>query len=133
MVFGCVRYLMMPARESLAVRHTLHVCSTCLATGETEPQGAASADKLRQALADAGINEFEVKTVECMSMCDAPTAVSIRAEGKAAYLFSGIDPVNDSADILAFAKLYAASDDGWIEDARPIGRLRFCLTGRIPA
>ena len=62
-----------------------------------------------------------------------PTAISFRAKGKAAYLFSGIDPATDHDDILAFADLYQAADDGWIEDARPCGRLRFCLIGRIPA
>ena len=57
---------------------------------------------------------------------------AVRAEGKAAYLFPGVDP-DTPEDIEAFAKLYAASPDGQIMDARPAGALRFCLVGRIPA
>jgi len=81
---------------------------------------------------DAAIRGFNIKTFECMSACANPVAVSFRAKGKAAYMFAGIDPAKDQQDILAFARLYAAADDGWIADARPCGRLRFCLLGRIP-
>jgi predicted metal-binding protein len=79
------------------------------------------------------IRDFNIETFECMSACANPTAISFRAKGKAAYMLSGIDPVKDRQDILAFARLYIAAKDGWIEDARPCGRLRHCLLGRIPA
>jgi predicted metal-binding protein len=35
--------------------------------------------------------------------------------------------------VLAFCHAYLAAKDGWIEDARPLGRLRHCLRARIPA
>lgn len=98
--------------------------------------GAAFADELRQLFAkstDPEIQEFIIVTHECMSACAEPIALSFRAAGKAVYLFSGIDAVKDANDILAFAKLYCAAPDGWIEDARPAGRLRHLLRGRIPA
>ena len=79
------------------------------------------------------IKAFEIETFECMSACSRPNAISFRAAGKAAYLFADIDPETDKGDILAFAKLYSDAPDGWIEDARPCGRLRHCLLGRIPA
>ncbi|MEH6359593.1 MAG: DUF1636 domain-containing protein, partial [Amylibacter sp.] len=82
---------------------------------------------------DAAIRDFKIETYECMSACAKPMAISFRAQGKAAYMFSGVDPAKDQQDILAFAKLYIAAKDGWIEDARPCGRLRHCLLGRIPA
>lgn len=68
-----------------------------------------------------------------MGGCAEPLAVAFQAPGKASYLFVGLDPEADLADVLAFARLYRASPDGWIEDARPAGRLRFRLRARIPA
>ncbi len=118
------------------LRHTVFICSTCRADGEAMPKGAALADELRQLFAnadDAAVADFNVETFECMSACANPVAISFRANGKAAYMFAGIDPVKDQRDILAFARLYTAAKDGWIEDARSCGRLRFCLLGRIPA
>jgi predicted metal-binding protein len=100
------------------------------------PKGAALADALKDMFTAsdiAEIRDFNIETFECMSACVNPVAISFRAKGKAAYMFSGIDPEKDQQDILAFACLYIAAKDGWIEDARPCGRLRFCLLGRIPA
>ncbi len=74
----------------------------------------------------------QVETTDCMNVCDSPVSLAVRAEGKAAYLFTGVDP-DAPEDVAAFAKLYAESPDGQIMDARPAGALRFCLVGRIPA
>jgi predicted metal-binding protein len=118
------------------LRHTVFICSTCCKNAQDTPKGVALADTL-QAMFTASdiaeIRDFNIETFECMSACANPVAISFRAHGKAAYMFSGIDPAQDQQDILAFAKLYSAAKDGWIEDARPCGRLRFCLLGRIPA
>ncbi len=118
------------------LRHTVFICSTCRANDETTPKGEALAAALKAIFAKAKepeIRDFNIETFECMSACANPMAISFRAKGKAAYMFSGIDPVKDQQDILAFARLYIAAKDGWIEDARPCGRLRHCLLGRIPA
>ncbi len=118
------------------LRHTVFICSTCLKDDEDTPKGVALAEALKGVFAassKAEIRDFNIETFECMSACANPVAVSFRAKGKAAYMFSGIDPAKDQQDILAFARLYIAAKDGWIEDARPCGRLRFCLLGRIPA
>jgi predicted metal-binding protein len=110
--------------------HKLTICSTCLNDGDTSPKGAALAQELRVLLAE---RDFDVETVECMNACALPTAISFRAGGKAAYLFAGIKPETDQSDIVAFADLYADAKDGLIEDARPCGRLRQLLVGRIPS
>ncbi|WP_281981599.1 DUF1636 family protein [Thalassorhabdomicrobium marinisediminis] len=73
-----------------------------------------------------------IETTDCMNVCDQPVSLAVRAEGKAAYLFTGVDP-DAPEEIEAFAKLYAEAPDGQIMDARPAGGLRFCLVGRIPA
>ena len=74
-----------------------------------------------------------VETTDCMNVCGRPVTVAFRAEGKAAYIFAGVDPEKQGEDLAAFARLYAQAEGGIIEDARPCGDLRFCLIGRIPA
>lgn len=107
--------------------HRIVICTTC-----EGKDGVSFANRLRRALADSAM-EYDVRTHECMSSCAHPLAVAFAAPDKATYLFRDIDPDMDLTDTLAFARLYAQSPDGWIDDARPAGRLRHCLAGRIPA
>lgn len=69
----------------------------------------------------------------CFSTCAEPTSVALQSVGGASYVFSGINVVSDAADIAATCQTYLNSPAGWIEDARPCGRLRLCLRARIPA
>lgn len=113
--------------------HKILVCETCLAeNGVAAGRDFVQALKAAMAQDEAFINA-DVQTSACMSMCAEPVSVGFRAEGKAVYLFAGIDPARDLEDTLAFTKLYLESPDGWIEDARTAGRLRFCLKGRLPS
>ncbi|SFM05810.1 DUF1636 family protein [Shimia aestuarii] len=105
----------------------VYICDTCAAPGEA-PEGAGFAADLRM----AAPVEVEVRTTSCLNMCDAPLALALRGSGKVAYLFSGVRPAEDVADTLALLKLYRDAPDGVIQDARPAGRLRFCLQGRVP-
>lgn len=107
--------------------HRIVVCSTCDGT-----DGKAFAARLRTVLADRGM-DFAVQDHDCMSNCSRPLSVAFSAPGKATYLFGDINPEIDLSDTLAFAALYLDSPNGWIEDARPAGRLRHCLIGRVPA
>lgn len=84
------------------------------------------------AVRDALDVKVEVVLTPCMNLCDEPVSLALRAPGKMAYLFSGTGP-DDVKDIAALAKLFVEAEGGVIEDARPAGRLRFCLKGRIPA
>ncbi len=95
-------------------------------------EGAALADGLRTLLAEEGL-ATGVALTDCMVVCERPVTLSVRAEGKAAYLFSGVDPVTQADEIVAFARLYADAPGGIIEDARPCGDLRYLLVGRLPA
>ncbi|HBZ44777.1 MAG TPA: hypothetical protein DEO85_12115 [Maritimibacter sp.] len=95
----------------------LAVCVTC--------QGGAD-------LANTLEETVQVTRTECMNVCTRPATVSVREEGKAAYLFG--DVTRDLApDVLTFLDLYASSVGGIVTDARPIGELRFLLIGRLPA
>ena len=99
----------------------LIVCRTCA--------GGADFAAAIQARVPAGVR---VETVECMNLCETPVALALRGPGKDAYRFAGIDPARDRADALALARLYREAPDGRIADARPAGRLRQCLVGRVP-
>ncbi len=102
------------------------ICSSCRTT-DGPAKGAALAETLRSRVT------AEVATTDCMIVCGNPVTVSFRATGKAAYLFSGVDPDTQADEIVEFARLYALADDGLVRDVRSIGQLRFCLVGRIPA
>ena len=101
------------------------ICESCRSDGPAK--GAALAERLR------GMVGAEVATTDCMIVCGKPVTVSFRATGKAAYLFSGVDPETQAEEIAEFARLYADAADGIVNDVRSIGQLRFCLIGRIPA
>jgi len=83
------------------------------------------------ALADA-VSEFaDVSRVDCMNVCTRPACLSLRAEGKMAYLFGDVR-ADKAQEVRALLKLYSAAETGCIEDARPLGSLRHCLIGRVP-
>lgn len=97
------------------------ICSGC---------GAGSAD-LQAAVAGA-CPDVAIVQVDCLSVCRDPVTLAAQGAGRATYVFSGLG-AGDAADIAAFAREYAAAPGGWIEDARPLGRLRFQLVARVPA
>lgn len=99
-------------------------CSSC------ELGEAGFADTFRPALADAAI-AAEVRTTDCMSGCTRRSTCAFRAPGKTAYLFGDLT-AEDLPDLLTFARLYAASSDGNLDDARPLGALRMKAIARIP-
>jgi predicted metal-binding protein len=112
-------------RKGKAMADRITICESCQSDGA--PKGAALADQLRSMV------QADVATTDCMIVCGKPVTVSFRATGKAAYLFSGIDPDTQAEEIAEFARLYAEAEDGIVNDVRSIGQLRFCLIGRIPA
>ena len=98
------------------------ICASC-ALGR-----AGFADRLAAAVATFGA---QVALVDCLSGCTRPSTLSLRAAGKTAYLFGDLTEA-DLPDLVTFATLYAASDDGTLTDARPLGRLRTKAIARIP-
>ena len=105
----------------------IYICETCQdETGKT--LGPALAEFVRA----ARVEGIEVVLSPCLNLCDEPVSLALRAPNKMAYLFSGIVE-SDARDVVALARLYAEARGGVIEDARPAGRLRYCLKGRIPA
>jgi len=106
-------------------RVVLHLCATCTANDD---QRAALQTALTQANLPA-----EVRPQACFNACGQPSSLSLQGDKRATYFFTGIDLETDIPDIVATVQTYLAAPDGWIEDARPCGRLRQCLRGRVPA
>ncbi|WP_226688257.1 DUF1636 family protein [Ruegeria arenilitoris] len=108
----------------------LLICSSCAGTRDR----VAERQAVDNALVRAGLNgRVVISDHACFSGCAEPTALALQAAGRASYVFSGVDIVTDAEDIVATCKAYLDSPAGWIEDARPCGRLRMCLRARIPA
>lgn len=99
----------------------LLICGIC------DGPGAALADAVRPRLPG-----WDVVTHDCLSVCAEPVSVAVQADSKATYVFAGIT-AQDAGDVVAFVRLFDASADGWVDDARPAGRLRHCLKSRVPA
>ena len=118
---------------SNSARNRVLICNTCKRPAKATPL-ADDILSLRKALSDAGLAEqFEVAEVGCLGGCSDPAGIAFQGPGRASYVFSGTELATDQEDILAFCRAYLAAQDGWIEDARPLGRLRHCLRARIPA
>ena len=100
------------------------LCSSC-ALGQS-----GFAETLRAALDGAGV-VAKVRTTDCMSGCTRASTCAFRSAGKTAYLFGDLTP-DDLADLVTFARHYAASTDGNLADARVLGALRTKAIARIP-
>ena len=100
---------------------TVTICRTC-------PAGQSGlADGLRDMVGD----QVELREIDCMSGCTRPATIAFRAEGKTAYLFGDITEA-DLPNLMVFLRLYTASMDGNLADARPLGSLREKAIARIP-
>ena len=107
----------------------LQLCADCLDGAVPE-----ALDAIQAALCDIGLHDrVTVSQAPCLELCDVPVAMALQKGGGACYVFSGLAPVSDAADIAATCRAYLDSPTGWIDDARPCGRLRFCLAARVPA
>ena len=80
-------------------------------------------------LAAALKGRVAVETTDCMNVCDKPISLAVRAEGKAAYLFTGVDP-DTPEDIEAFAEIVNRA--GYSSPVRkPRGRDIFAACGQL--
>lgn len=103
----------------------LHVCASCLP--------AERAEQVVMALQRALPSTARVAASDCLGPCDGPVALALDGEGRASYVFAGVSLPEDLDDLRATCRAYLHCPAGWIEDARPCGRLRFLLRARVPA
>ncbi len=95
----------------------IYICGVC------RPKNADSDDprrpgrdlmkKLKSKLEEQGLEErFALKMMQCMSVCKRPATITIVSPGKFTFTVGDLDPETTANDIITFAKLYAASQDG---------------------
>ncbi|MFN3822409.1 MAG: DUF1636 family protein [Pseudorhodobacter sp.] len=114
--------------------HQILVCKACKHLGQSCGPGFALLKKLRAAVSAAGLSEeFEVTGTACLAGCDRPCTVAWRATAKATWFFGDIDPDQPIDDLIAFSKLYAAVEDGWMAGSDCPPRLCQNTLARIPA
>ncbi|APG48008.1 DUF1636 family protein [Phaeobacter porticola] len=114
-------------------QHRILVCTSCKGMDPDRRPGPELIADLRAALAGHDGPPVEVAGVACMAGCRHPCTVGFQAEGKASYVFGGLTPGDDIADILTFTNLYQMLADGWCSSVDRPGKLRRNTLSRIPA
>ncbi|WP_432448359.1 DUF1636 family protein [Aliiroseovarius marinus] len=116
--------------------HKITICTSCRHKGRTCRPSYELIDRLRlavSAVGDAISEDFEISGTACMAGCDRPCTVAYHSTRKASYLFGDINPDDDIADLLEFARQYALLHDGWCSSVDRPGKLRSTTLARIPA
>jgi predicted metal-binding protein len=111
----------------------LHVCVTCKAAGEeAEPPGQRLYQALAECLAGTG-DELELRPVACLAACERGCTAAIFRPGKPfGYLLGHLQPQH-AADILDYARRYAASPTGSVMPSRRAPSLAHSILSRFPA
>ncbi|HEV2678328.1 MAG TPA: DUF1636 domain-containing protein [Aliidongia sp.] len=120
-----------------AVRHVLHVCTTCRPPG-TDPAAPRDGAKLFAAVETLyrrwdGRADVALHPVECMSGCDRACTVALSAPGKPSYLFGDKQPTMETAAAaLDLAAQYAASETGDLPRSERPEPFRRGILAKIP-
>jgi predicted metal-binding protein len=127
-----------PYSVAQSAPHQILVCKACKHKGDACKPGFDLLKQLRAAIALADLgDQFEVSGTACLAGCvpdhGAPCVVGYRATEKATWLFGDIDPDQPLDDLVAFARTYAALDDGWLNGRDLPPRLSDTTLARIPA
>jgi len=110
---------------------TVIVCSSCRdETGsDAHPRaGALLAEDTRRAASGENIR---IRTVECLGNCKRRLSAALLRDGCWSYVFGDLDTTS-GGDLIAGAKLFAASTDGLIPWRGRPDSLKRGLVARIP-
>ena len=117
--------------------HRIAVCTTCRPVLTASAPGWDLIRRLRTALgpvAQSGVAQgFSVSGIACMAGCTRPCTVAVQASDKATYLFGDIDPADDIDALVAFARLYETSANGWTRSGERPPALAGKTLARVPA
>ncbi len=127
-----------PYSVAQSAPHQILVCKACKHKDDACKPGFELLKKLRAAIQAADLGDsFEVSGTACLAGCvpdhGEPCVVGYRATEKATWLFGDIDPDQPMDDLVAFARSYAALDDGWMNGKDLPPRLCDTTLARIPA
>lgn len=95
----------------------IYICGACRpknadADSPLRPGRDLAADLARKLAIDGLEKRFELKIMQCMSVCSRPATCSIVSPGKFTYTIGDLDPATAADDIITFAKFYAETPDG---------------------
>lgn len=100
------------------------------------PPGEQLLQKLQDLLTaeqEAGATPSAVlRSVACLAACDRGCTAAIAKEGRWTWLLGHLGP-EKAEDILAYARLYAASAKGTVMPSRRPASLADMVLGRVPA
>jgi predicted metal-binding protein len=119
-------------------RACLHICVTCRGSVDDDAvladpvPGLRLHDGVSALLRDAGDTAIGLKPVVCLANCERGCSAAISAPGKWAYMVGGLGPEH-AADLVAYARAYAASDKGVVLRSGRPDSLRYAILGRFPA
>ncbi|MCU0828949.1 MAG: DUF1636 domain-containing protein [Tabrizicola sp.] len=127
-----------PYSVAQSAPHQILVCKACKHKDQACKPGFELLKSLRAAVQAAGLGEdFEVSGTACLAGCvpahGEPCVVGYRATEKATWLFGDIDPDQPLDDLVSFARIYAALEDGWMSGHDLPPSLRDTTLARIPA
>jgi len=113
---------------------TVVVCATCRdeSGSDAHPRaGLLLAEDARRAAARDPQAEIRVRTVECLGNCKRRLSAALLRDGCWSYVFGDLTP-ESGEDLVAGAKLFAASQDGLIPWRGRPDSLKRGLVARIP-
>ena len=116
---------------ALADEVTVRVCSSCRreGDGEAEPRpGSLLVADVRAAAAGSGV---VVRQVACLGNCRRGLTAAVFRTGCWAYVFGGL-AVGSGGDLVAGARLFAGSGDGFMPWRDRPEALKRGLVARIP-
>ncbi|MFT8731538.1 MAG: DUF1636 domain-containing protein [Acetobacter fabarum] len=126
------------AHSAQAGLPVLHVCVTCRRGGPAMdcPPGEQLLERL-QVLLDAehlaGVApSATLRPVACLAACDRGCTAAIAMPERWTWLLGHLGP-EKAEDILAYARLYAASAKGTVMPSRRPATLADMVLGRVPA
>ena len=108
---------MTPVQQENTPELEIYICGACrpknASPDNPERPGKNLAKSLALALNSQGLSErFHLKMMQCMSVCSRPATLSVVSPGKFTFTVGDLDPETTVEDVITFAKLYAASEDG---------------------
>jgi predicted metal-binding protein len=114
---------------------TLHVCITCLAGEDRETVPRAGA-RLHDALVEAQRGHadptgFRIVATECLSNCNRGVSVALTGPERWSYVYGDLTAAAVD-DLIAGAKLYAATTDGLVPWRERPTIFRKGVIARIP-
>jgi predicted metal-binding protein len=114
----------------------LWVCTSCRDKGGPVDREGRPGFRLHQRLltqierlAEAGVR---LEGHKCLSACDRPCAVGFSGPRRWTYVFGQLDETEAVEALLTCARLYASSQDGFLERAARPQALQATIIARLP-